>query len=154
MGWLHSCTSKAQSARQDNCCAAVQPSHAVANFLRKSARMVSSSFFSEKKTRSFEADLQRTQRGPQPRLQAFAVLSKTAKRPCPRFEFARERREIKINLPGYAAPSWKRSTSQAETKIRKKFGEGATRLAPQSGFEPRRNEKDTRASHQPPFQKC
>ena len=29
-GWLHSCTSKAQSARQDNCCAAVQPSHAVA----------------------------------------------------------------------------------------------------------------------------
>ncbi len=79
MGWLHSCTSKAQSARQDNCCAAVQPSHAVASFLRKSARMVSSSFFSEKKTRSFEADLQRTQRGPQPRLQAFAVLSKTAK---------------------------------------------------------------------------
>ena len=49
------------------------------HFLRKSARMVSSSFFSEKKKLKASKRLQRTLLGPQPKLQANAVLSKTAK---------------------------------------------------------------------------
>ena len=95
MGWLHSCTSKAQSARQDNCCAAVQPSHAVATILRKSARIVSSSFFSEKKKLKASKRLQRTLLGPQPKLQANAVLSKTAK--C----LARERTRSRAQKDNY-----------------------------------------------------
>ena len=49
------------------------------HFLRKSARKVSSSFFSEKKKLNASKPSAKSQQGPQPRLQANAVLSKIAK---------------------------------------------------------------------------
>ena len=94
--------------RKMHCCAAVQPSHAVAIFLRKSARMVSSSFFSEKKKLKASKRLQRTLLGPQPRLQAIAVLSKTAKCLARERTRSRAQRDKDLICAGYAAaPSWK-----------------------------------------------
>ena len=66
-------------------------------FLRKSARNRSSSFFLEKKKQASKPSA-KTQLGPQPRLQASAVLSKIAKCRAREIERARERREINIRL--------------------------------------------------------
>ena len=72
-------------------------------FLRKSARNESSSFFSEKKKQNASKLSAKTLLGPQPKLQASAVLSKIAKCHAREIERARERRKIKIRLRGYAA---------------------------------------------------
>ena len=58
--------------------------------------------------------------GPQPRLQASAVLSKIAKCHAREIEHARERREIKIKLRGHAAaPSWRTLRFQKKRKSKK-----------------------------------
>ena len=85
-------------------------------FLRKSARNRSSSFFLEKKKLASKPSA-KTQLGPQPRLQASAVLSKIAKCHAREIEHARERRKITIRLRGHAAaPSERRLNFQKEGK--------------------------------------
>ena len=86
--------------------------------LRKSARNESSSFFLEKKNKVASKPSAKRQLGPQPKLQANAVLSKIARCHVREIEHARERRKISIRLRGYACcAQLKISTFPEETKI-------------------------------------
>ena len=95
-------------------------------FLRKSARNRSSSFFLEKKKQASKPSA-KTQLGPQPRLQASAVLSKIAKCRAREIERARERREINIRLRWPCCCAQREETNFPKgTKIKKFKHEGAT----------------------------
>ena len=97
----------------------MQPSHAVAIFLRKSARIGSSSFFSEKKKlKSFEAVCVEHCWA---RSRDCKLVRCYAKRqsalPASRMRSRAQKDKNQICAGYAAAPSWKRSTSPKETKI-------------------------------------
>ena len=97
-------------------------------------------FSPKRKIKSFEASAKNTA-GPAAETASFCGAKQNGKRPCPRFEYARERREIKIQLRGHAAALSQTSTLPTGTRIRQKPRRESYRVQPQTGFEPRRHDK-------------